>query len=1157
MSDRYLYKGQAMDYQMYKVRRLINDIKKRWKYRAVMQGAALTIFSFLIFASAYMLVNYRFEMPPLFQGLYIAAASLVTLWIFVRYVLPPLFRKLDERQIALYIEEKIPGLEDRINSAAELGRGRMSRRRSSLLDRLIDDAARKAQVVEISTVVDRTKERILSYSSTALLAIFLLFVYTFLDDIRDAASQIEVSLNPIAELRQEFMNIIPGDVLIEKGESQEIVAELKNNTDDELYLHYKSGDGAWRKAPMEKGLENPVFMYQLLNIQEPITYFVELNQEHSPEYTISIYEFPKVAHIDLKYTYPRYTGLPPRTEEGTGDIYGLRGSEVALTINTTGSAVRGEMVLDSGSRMPLQFRGDGVFTVSIGLEEHDLYHVDLTDMQGKNNKFPEEYQITPVDDEPPLIFISDPQSDVRANPVEEVLLAVTVSDDFGIKDVRLQYTVNGGKENLQPLMERSSAGKKTADGAYIFYLEDYGLQAGDVISYYVEAEDYYQRPAAEASDMYFIEIISLDNSFRQAENPGGSAGGGGQQSQVIMSQQKIIAATWKLLRTRNDMTDSEFAESLEAVVQAQSNLKENIDERINSTAFSTEMLDEDNRKIAEYFRAAVVEMDEAIGKLRNAVLKDAIREEQQALTNLLRADALNKEKRVQRQNQSGGGGSGASSSEERMTELMDLELDITKNKYEMQQQRQQQGQEIDEAMRKVQELARKQQKLADNSQQRMREEEVEKRELDRLRREQEQLRREAEELANQMRRQSRDNERLSREMQQRLDQAIQNMQQASEELDDSNLQRSAASQQQALNELQRLQREMQTTRNDDTRQNVDDFVNNFMDLKRKEDQLAQDLRDTYREAYNSRQRSADKKDIERLVQKREEVMNDLDDIGQQSREIEQMTRREDPGVATTMRNFRQSLRREDIERNMEESKIVMEQNWLMYANLKEDEIRAGLERIEGQVRRLENELPLSEEEQLNRNLQDTRELLTKYNEIMQAAEQSDQAGRPGEQDEQEQQRRLSRTEAEQRSRQQQSRQQEQQQGQGGGSRNTETARMQRQLEQMQQMLDNMQRSGGLDANMQQDLRSAEAALTRAHNTGVLLDEAGKEYFRNSVYAPLSSLEMQLLKQLDAVEMEKKLYGSRGADVPPQYRKLVDRYYESIAKARGTKKKNDK
>ena len=58
-------------------------------------------------------------------------------------------------------------------------------------------------------------------------------------------------------------------------------------------------------------------------------------------------------------------------------------------------------------------------------------------------------------------------------------------------------------------------------------------------------------------------------------------------------------------------------------------------------------------------------------------------------------------------------------------------------------------------------------------------------------------------------------------------------------------------------------------------------------------------------------------------------------------------------------------------------------------------------------------------------------------------------------------------------------------------------------------------------------------------------EAAAAFFNEDVFAPLSELEEALLRELDQIAMEKKLYGSRSADVPPEHRELVERYYESL------------
>ncbi|MFC1477010.1 DUF4175 family protein [candidate division KSB1 bacterium] len=1238
-----------MDTSTYKIRLLINDIKKRWRMRALKQGVALTVFTFLFFAVIYMLLDYRFEVTPFMRGFGLTVAALAVSIVSAIFIVRPMMKKLDSERIGLYIEEKMPDLHDRINSAVEIDRKAGYLQKDVILDKLIDDASRRAGLIEISTVVDRSKERILSYSSNALLFLFVLFIYVFMDDIRDVASQLEVSLNPAAGIQQEFVTIDPGNIEREKGESQEIIAELRTDTEENVVIHYKTGDENWQMEVMEHGLDRPIFMHQFVNIQEPIRYYIEIDQERTPEYTISLYEYPKVEGIDLSYKYPRYTGLPSRTEENTGDIKGLKGTQVTLTVRTNGTAPEGEMVVNDEKIQSLQSLGEGVFSTTITLEDPAFYHIRLTDPAGKNNKFPDEYRITTYDDEQPIITITEPQRDIMANPVEEVLLSVEVTDDFGVNDIRLTYTVNGEEDTQEPVMDSAKKGETTVEGAYLFYLEDQTLQAGDIITYYVEAEDNFHTGDPEASDMYFIRIIPLDNRFSQVENPGGQPQEQQQQeqqqqpSQVIKSQEDIIAATWNIERTKKKMTKEELGDAIDAVKQSQANLKDNIEERLNSTAFSTEMMDAENQEIAEYFRKAAKEMGDAVDELDKQDTKAALKPEQRALNNLLRADALNKEKQVrlqQQQQQSGSQSQSNSQANERITELMDLELDISKNKYEMQEQRQQeqQQQEVDELLEKLRELARRQQRLANQSEMDLKNQEEEERPLDRLKREQEQLQQDMENLAEQMRQQAQNNPQITPEQQQRLQQAAQNMQQAAQAMSSENPQQALSQQQQAMNEMERVQRELEMSQADNSREMVENFVENFDELKQEENRLARDLETTNEELRRSRQQRAGSEDIERLNQQREEIQQQLRELQEQSAQIEQQTRTEDPETAAGMRNFRNSVQREELEQAMDMSRNMIEWGLLNNALSREEEIRTSLEKLDETVDRLVETLPLTEEEQLQRDLEEAQELIARYNEVMelmgegnQAQRMSDQQNQQGQQGQQQQgqqqqnqqqqnqqgqrgqqqnqqnqqqqnqqgqrgqqqqqqnqqgqrgqqqqgqgqrgqqQRQLQQLQRGQQGQQQnQQGQQQNQQGQRGqqqqgqrgqqqqqgrgqseAERRMTENRIQQQLEQMEQMLENMLRTGERNPNIQQAL-NALRNVSRADNTGVLLDDAAKDYFKDNVFEPISQIEEKLREELYAKELENKIVGSRSEDIPPEYRKMVEKYFHSIAQSKSGK-----
>jgi len=1129
----------------HRVNRLIKNIKKRWIFRTLKQGIAIAVLTFIFFAAAYILLSYRFGISPLFQNISIAVTSIVLLVEIVQFIVRPLCQRLSNQKIALFIEEKIPELEDRINSAVEIGGLSPQRTKNILIDKLIDDATRKVRAVQISTIVDRKKERILSYSAYGLLLLFLLFIYTFRDDIRTVTSKMELTPIPAAEIQQEIILITPGNIQIEKGESQEIMAELKKTSYDDVVLRFKIGDDIWRKEIMEKGLDKPLYMYQFLSIQEPINYYLELNEIRSPEFLISIYEFPKVAQIDLKYSYPSYTGLPDRIEENTGNIRGLKGSEVTLTIKTTGTAVTGELIVNDSRRIPLRPLDNGIFRGNLTLQDYGIYYVKLTDKEDENNKFPEEYQITPVDDELPIITITEPQRDVRVNAVEEVLLAASVTDDFGVSRVQLKYSINGNEDQSVDLIDDDSREVTEVFGSHIFYLEDFILEPGDIISYYVEAEDNFHKDNPAVTDMYFIEVVPFDAKYTQVNNQqDGSAQQGSQQggSQMVLNQQMIIAATWKLYRLRNEKTPEDFEESREALVQAQTNLRDNIDNRVNSTAFAMEMVtDEENKEIADLLRAAVKEMNSAVEMLTDSELLEALKPEQKALNYLLKADAKNKEKRVQRSRQqaSQAGGSQRSPSEERMTELMDLELDISKDKYEIQQQNErQQNEEVNDALQKIEELAKRQQLLANQSRNNLQEEE-DRRFLDRLKRDQEELRQEAENLSNTMQQMSRDNQQITRQLQERMQRIAETMRQAEQEMKNGNIQQSMSKQNQALNELNKLQQDMRMSLTDNAREMLDNFTNNFEQFKEQENQLAEDIRETYDETQKNRGKVPDETNLKRLAENRENMIDNLESLENQASIIEKQTLQENPQTSTDMRNIQNTIKREDLERKMEESKVFLQNRWLTYARILEDNIQYSIEMLENQIRELEGGLPITEEERLSQSLEDTREMLRRFEEITAQTQQNQQQQRDSQQN--------TNSREQQQSQGREQMQDQQQGGRGGGERErNNTARMQRLLEQFQQMIDRMERDYMDDSGMRHTLEGARHTAA-PDITGELLDEAADEFFKKNIYDPLSQIEMQLLERLDAIELEKKLYGMRKAEVPPEYKRLVDKYFESISK----------
>ena len=295
------------------LRVLISEIKRRWVMRALKQGAAVLFLTFILSSAFYLLLLYRYDLTPTWQFIIIGVSLALLLGETAQFIVRPMFKRFSDRKIAMFIEEKFPELEDRLNSAVEVDSPASMQDKDALIDMLIEDASSKARMIEISTVIDRKKQQILSWVAYSLFVLAVLFVMSYRSQLDTLASRMVFLLDSTEY--QPDISITPGDVQIEKGESQEIMVTLKRQSSNEVILHYKAGSDIWRKESMMQGLDQQEFMYQFSSIQEPITYYIEFRESVSPEYDISIYEFPRVSRIDLEYAYPSYTGMPDKREE--------------------------------------------------------------------------------------------------------------------------------------------------------------------------------------------------------------------------------------------------------------------------------------------------------------------------------------------------------------------------------------------------------------------------------------------------------------------------------------------------------------------------------------------------------------------------------------------------------------------------------------------------------------------------------------------------------------------------------------------------------------------------------------------------------------------------------------------------------------------------
>ncbi|HVW05483.1 MAG TPA: DUF4175 family protein, partial [Vicinamibacterales bacterium] len=833
---------------------VIQTVRKRWRTKLLLRGGIVVLGGALLSLAlaSWGLQALRFS-PAAVIGFRIAIfatfAILVALW-FVR----PLRRRVSDVQVALFVEEHEPSLQAAILSAVDAGATSGTSSSTSadvppiILERLIEQAVEKCRTSAAVSHVGQSAVRRNTVILGALVAAAVLLLSIGPEFFRQGASALLVLSRDAAAASPYAIKVEPGDVTIPKGADQTIKATLAGfHSTDVVMMAKSAGETAFQRMPLIPGADDATFEGMMFDIKSPLEYYVEADGVRSATYSMKVVELPAVENLELEYVFPSYTGLAPQKVDSGGDVAALRGTQVRVRVKPTMTSPAGRLQLDPGSPSALSTQTDGTLTGSFTIADDGYYHVELDGPHGEHVTASPKFTIDAIDDRPPTVTFEKPKRDIRANPLEEVPLQARADDDFGVKQLDLVYSVNGGEEKTVNLYSRGAKSLTEVSAGHTVYLEELGVKPGDFVSYYAKATDTdtVKGPKGATSDIYFIEVRPFSQDFRKAQSQagGGGGGGGGQQNQanaLSEQQRQIIAATFNVERDRPTMTADKFKENSVFVGLSQGKLRDQVEEIVSQMRERLGLSTSDNmRQIAEILPRAAAEMKTAEGALSSQKTKDALAAEQRALRQLQLAEQLYDLEVRQGGGGGGGGGGGAQQMADDLADLFQLQLDRQANQYELQQSAQEAqqnaNQQVDELAERLRDLARRQLEQARQQQLRGQQQQngggggASQRALadqvEQAARQLEQLRREAE-------RQGQSRQDLA-DAARRLQESANAMRQAAANGSDG-----GAQARQAADAIQQAQRLLQENQTANAQQSADDAVKRADDLARQQRDIA-------------------------------------------------------------------------------------------------------------------------------------------------------------------------------------------------------------------------------------------------------------------------------------------------------------------------------
>ena len=423
----------------------------------------------------------------------LAAGGLAVLFTFWRYVLAPLRYDPSDKEVARFLETRLPELGNSLINTILLTE-RADDWSGVLVERAIDEAAAGARGVDLlAAVSDRRARRwgVAAALAATLLAAFVVLAY---GRFSSAALQILMPFQKVPSVGDvRFLEIRPGNAAWIKGEPLEIEAVIDDRSGSPRRASIdisEAAGGRFLKKELVRAVDKPDrFSFRISQVLQPFSYSLSVGGTESENYKITLREPPLIDRIDVVYKYPDYTGLvPQKVDSSGGEVRCLIGTMVEMTVRASTAIDGGSLTFGRGEVRNCTRTEDGRgMAVQFPVLQNDTYQIRLAGQAPDGAAVV--YRITALEDRPPILQFTVPNRDVAAAPGETVRMSLKAGDDYGLGEVRLLAQADGEPEPHVVTGWKKFADPKESVVDHAFLLDQGRYKLGQTVTYWAEAAD--------------------------------------------------------------------------------------------------------------------------------------------------------------------------------------------------------------------------------------------------------------------------------------------------------------------------------------------------------------------------------------------------------------------------------------------------------------------------------------------------------------------------------------------------------------------------------------------------------------------------------------------------------------------------------------------
>ena len=1104
------------------------EARRVWKRTLLWTGCAIVLVGLIAILAGEAVVDLLMPLPSGIRAVLLIGTAGAVGYTLYRYVVQPIRTKLTLRDVALNVERQHPELEDRLVSALQFGdRNTDDPIEAHMLQRLVTDAAEHAEEMDFNATVDKTRKHKYLGIAVAALAICILLLLIFPVEINTALNRLLVPWKKTAPVLTTRLNVQPGNARIPRGQSLRIDVEVAGKGADKVRLGYTRMNRPStvesveldRHSPPEQQVnmvqnegEKDKFEYEIFNINEDVQYYVLANNTESERYIVEVFDIPRVTDISVSYTYPEYTQLKPVVQQGDGNIHAVAGTVAEVRIITNKAIQSAALTVTDNNPISMGVSEGRTLTASLDVIEDGKYTVELHCVNGLKNQTPIEYSIRAIPDNPPEVVIREPGRDVKATKLEEVQVIVESTDDYKVEEMALRYALGSGEAQELPMATVDVGARNAISGSYNFYLEELNVEPGDVISYYAQATD--NNSGTGISQIHFIEVRPFSERYEELEAESESAAGE-ILAGLVAEQKQIIKETWRHINSRPRFGSSlepapptdDYKFVVKKTGEKQAKLKDRVQRFVNeiSAAMRTTSIDPE---ILINFEEAIDKMRKANHELDAIRPREAMPHEQDALELLVRVEMELPKALTQMR----GNGN------REVADNMEVEMEALQSAFEEDENEldEQMREQVEDALNQAQEMLAEQEQLTQQSQQMGREGQPSQGEIHQNSQQQGELAQDARQVSRQLSQMTQEQGGSRQNIGQCVTQASRAMQQASEQMQDAaqNMserrpQMSAAKGQKAEENLQQAIETLEKTATQFTEATLEKTTEQLDRLIAKQSEIREQTAALDAQTRQNGMHSEDLKRASQLANQQQALQHNLEQVQRSLVNLQEGFSENHSQAARNVLKARHRIVEEQVPETMASAQHRL--RWRTFKSAEQDQRKVldTVFQVRDELQQAKAKMSRTEEEQLEVALEQLEQWQDRMQDIQRELEAMDNQKTSLTPEQEQRQQQLSELQA-----QMQPRAQELQNAQAGLASDREIKELW---------------LGLIDA---MDMR-------RGHRNAP---------FPNYDFAlrELNRLKSALADRLIEIQEKKRLSQVFKEDVPPEYRNLVDSYYESLA-----------